>query len=201
MCAPRSAPASRRAPSNFADIEKAIRKIIPPTELDTMADNIGMPISGINITYNNTGVIGPQDGDIQIKLEGGPSADRRLRARAARTAAARFPGRDFRFSAGRHRQPDPEFRRAGADRRADRAAPISNANFAYANQIAAPAAPDPRRRRRAHPAVAQLSRPQRRRRSHPRTICRPDRTRRHQQPGRQPRRQRPGRADLLAQSR
>jgi multidrug efflux pump subunit AcrB len=28
-----------------------------------------MPISGINMTYNNTGVIGSQDGDIQIKLK------------------------------------------------------------------------------------------------------------------------------------
>jgi CzcA family heavy metal efflux pump len=52
----------------LADVQKAIRKIIPPEEIDTVADNIGMPISGINMTYNNTGVIGPQDGDIQIKL-------------------------------------------------------------------------------------------------------------------------------------
>ena len=36
-----------------------------------------MPISGINMTYNNTGVIGPQDGDIQIKLKEGhrPTAE------------------------------------------------------------------------------------------------------------------------------
>src|SRR5207344_1341156 len=49
-------------------IQKAIREIIPPEELDTLVDNIGMPISGINMTYNNTGTIGTQDGDIQIKL-------------------------------------------------------------------------------------------------------------------------------------
>ncbi|MGO4713436.1 efflux RND transporter permease subunit [Bradyrhizobium sp. 2TAF24] len=53
----------------FADIQKAIRRLIPPDQLDTMVDNIGMPISGINMTYNNTGVIGTQDGDIQIKLK------------------------------------------------------------------------------------------------------------------------------------
>jgi multidrug efflux pump subunit AcrB len=57
--------------NQFADVQKAIRKIIPPHEIDTLADNIGMPISGINMTYNNTGVIGPQDGDIQIKLKVG----------------------------------------------------------------------------------------------------------------------------------
>jgi len=49
------------AAGQFAEIEKAIRKIIPPGEIETMADNIGMPISGINMTYNNTGVIGPQE--------------------------------------------------------------------------------------------------------------------------------------------
>jgi multidrug efflux pump subunit AcrB len=31
--------------NQFADIQKAIRKIIPPGEIDTLADNIGMPIS------------------------------------------------------------------------------------------------------------------------------------------------------------
>src|SRR4029079_13755936 len=63
--------------NQLADVQKAIRKIIPPGEIDTLADNIGMPISGINMTYNNTGVIGPQDGDIQIKLREGhrPTAD------------------------------------------------------------------------------------------------------------------------------
>ena len=55
--------------NQLADIQKAIRKIIPPDQIDTMTDNIGMPISGINLTYNNTGVIGTQDGDIQIKLK------------------------------------------------------------------------------------------------------------------------------------
>src|SRR6201992_986062 len=55
--------------NQFADIQRAIKKIIPPDQIDTMTDNIGMPISGINMTYNNTGVMGPSDGDIQIKLK------------------------------------------------------------------------------------------------------------------------------------
>jgi multidrug efflux pump subunit AcrB len=36
--------------SQFAEIEKAIRQIIPPDELDTLVDNIGFPVSGINMT-------------------------------------------------------------------------------------------------------------------------------------------------------
>ncbi|WP_240723015.1 efflux RND transporter permease subunit, partial [Lactobacillus crispatus] len=44
--------------SQCADIQKASRRLIPADQLDTIVDNIGMPISGINMTYNNTGVIG-----------------------------------------------------------------------------------------------------------------------------------------------
>jgi multidrug efflux pump subunit AcrB len=83
--------------NQFADVQKAIRKIIPPGEIDTLADNIGMPISGINMTYNNTGMIGPQDGDIQIKLKEGhrPTAEyvQVLREQLPRA----FPGMTFAF--------------------------------------------------------------------------------------------------------
>jgi multidrug efflux pump subunit AcrB len=81
----------------FADITKAIRQIIPPEELSTVVDNIGFPVSGINMTYNNTGTIGSQDGDIQIKLsaEHAPTADyvRKMREELPR----RFPGVTFSF--------------------------------------------------------------------------------------------------------
>jgi multidrug efflux pump subunit AcrB len=56
-----------------------------------------MPISGINMTYNNTGVIGPQDGDIQIKLKDDhpPTA---LYVKALREQLPRqFPGMTFAF--------------------------------------------------------------------------------------------------------
>jgi multidrug efflux pump subunit AcrB len=83
--------------NKLADVQKAIRQIIPPEMIETMADNIGMPISGINLTYNNTGVIGPQDGDIQIKLKEDhkPTDDyvRELRERLPRE----FPGVTFAF--------------------------------------------------------------------------------------------------------
>ena len=80
----------------LADVQKAIRKLIPG-EIETMTDNIGMPNSGINLTYNNTGVIGSQDGDIQIKLREGhrPTAEhvRTLREQLPRL----FPGINFAF--------------------------------------------------------------------------------------------------------
>ncbi len=83
----------------FADIQKAIRKIIPPDQIDTITDNIGMPISGINTTYNNTGVMGPSDGDIQIKLkEDHPPTENYIKSDARAASAASSPERVLPFS-------------------------------------------------------------------------------------------------------
>lgn len=83
--------------NQLADIQKAIRQVIPPSELDTMTDNIGIPYSGINMTYNNTGVIGTQDGDIQIKLkEGHQPTDIYVKALREQLPRA-FPGVTFAF--------------------------------------------------------------------------------------------------------
>src|SRR3984893_10036341 len=81
----------------FADIEKVVRQTIPPDELESLVDNIGMSVSSINMTYNNTGTIGSQDGDIQIGL----SEEHRPTASYVRTLRevlpARFPGVTFSF--------------------------------------------------------------------------------------------------------
>ncbi|MFU2325524.1 efflux RND transporter permease subunit [Pseudomonas sp. NFX98] len=81
----------------IAQVEEAIRRIIPAEELNALVDNIGQPISGINMAYNNTGTIGAQDGDVQISLtEGhGPTADyvRHLREQLPR----QFPEVVFSF--------------------------------------------------------------------------------------------------------
>ena len=81
----------------FAAIEQAIRRVIPPAELGTLVDNIGMPVSGINLSYNNTGTIGTQDGDVQIALQPvhRPTAEyvKTLREQLP----ARFPGATFSF--------------------------------------------------------------------------------------------------------
>ena len=52
-----------------AQVEDAVRKVIPPNELDTVVDNIGLPVSGINMAYNNSGTIGVEDADILISLK------------------------------------------------------------------------------------------------------------------------------------
>jgi multidrug efflux pump subunit AcrB len=81
--------------ARFADVEKAIREVIPPSEVAAVADNIGTYVSGINTIYNNTGTIGESDGDIQISLNEGhaPTPDyvNLLRQQLPR----RFPGMSF----------------------------------------------------------------------------------------------------------
>ena len=58
-------------------VEHTIRQIIPPEQLDNFVDNIGLPYSGINMAYNNSGTIGPADADVLITLKENhaPTAD------------------------------------------------------------------------------------------------------------------------------
>ncbi|WP_296953119.1 efflux RND transporter permease subunit [uncultured Massilia sp.] len=83
--------------ARFARIEQAIRRTIPGSQIATMVDNIGLPASSINLTYNNTGTSGSHDGDFQIALAEGhrPTADY---VRALREALPRaFPDTTFSF--------------------------------------------------------------------------------------------------------
>jgi len=50
-------------------IDAAIRHIIPANELEGIVDNIGLPTSGINLSYSNSATIGPEDMDIQISFK------------------------------------------------------------------------------------------------------------------------------------
>jgi multidrug efflux pump subunit AcrB len=49
-------------------VETSIRKTIPPTEVDNILDNIGLP-SNINYMYNNTGLTGAADVDVLVSLK------------------------------------------------------------------------------------------------------------------------------------
>ena len=157
--------------NQFAEVQKVIRKIIPPDQIETITDNIGMPISGINMTYNNTGVTGPQDGDIQIKLkEDHPPTDNYVKALREQLPRA-FPGLTFAFlpadivnqilNFGAPAPIDLQIRGANLRR-----------EFRLRQQVTGSHSPDPRRRRCAHSAIAELSELQRRRRPDPRAVCR-----------------------------
>ncbi|HTV84998.1 MAG TPA: efflux RND transporter permease subunit [Dyella sp.] len=118
----------------FSHIERTVRGVIPPQELGTVVDNIGLSNSGINTTYNNTGLIGEQDGDIQIALNEGhrPTAEyvRKLRELLPRT----YPGVTFSFPPADIVSQILNF---GAPAPLDLQirGPHLAANFAYANQL------------------------------------------------------------------
>jgi multidrug efflux pump subunit AcrB len=78
-------------------IDNSIRRQIPKSELDTILDNIGLPYSGLNLSYNNTGQIGSADADLLVSLneKHGPTADYVHRLRE--TLPKEFPGTTFYF--------------------------------------------------------------------------------------------------------
>jgi len=55
----------------IAQIEREVRKVIPPNDIDTIVDNIGLNQSPINQLYSNSGIVGLQDGDVFISLKDG----------------------------------------------------------------------------------------------------------------------------------
>jgi len=78
-------------------IEGVVRETIPKQELASIVDTLGIPYSGINLSYSNTGVVGTSDGDIFVTLneDHHPTVDyvRSLRQQLAQ----KYPGVIFSF--------------------------------------------------------------------------------------------------------
>jgi multidrug efflux pump subunit AcrB len=49
-------------------IDRTIRQNIPADQVVTIVDNIGLPYSGLNLSYSTSAPIGPADADIQVQL-------------------------------------------------------------------------------------------------------------------------------------
>ncbi|MBK6289759.1 MAG: efflux RND transporter permease subunit [Gammaproteobacteria bacterium] len=79
------------------DVEEEIRRVIPAADIASVVDIVGLPNSGINLTYGTSGTIGTSDADILIRLEKDhrPTADyvRELRRRLPEA----FPSINFAF--------------------------------------------------------------------------------------------------------
>ena len=78
-------------------VEASIRTVIPKTEIASLVDNIGIPYSGINLTYSTSGPVGSGDADVFVNLTAGhrPTSEyvRALRAQLPRE----YPGVTFAF--------------------------------------------------------------------------------------------------------
>ncbi|GGC84843.1 efflux RND transporter permease subunit [Undibacterium terreum] len=79
------------------EVEKAIREIIPAKEIGTVLDNLGLPYSGINLSYSNAGTIGTLDGEILVSLNEGHSPTGAYVEQLRKELPKRFPGLEFFF--------------------------------------------------------------------------------------------------------
>ncbi|SAL29438.1 efflux RND transporter permease subunit [Caballeronia telluris] len=79
------------------EVEKVVRQIVPPTQLSTILDNLGLPYSGINLSYSNAGTIGTLDGEIQVALTPDHEPTESYIDKLREVLPQRFPGVDFFF--------------------------------------------------------------------------------------------------------
>lgn len=78
-------------------IEQEIRREVPPHEITTMLDNIGLPYSGINTSYSNSGVIGTSDGEILVNLATDHRPTEEYIHKLRENLPRQFPGVEFFF--------------------------------------------------------------------------------------------------------
>jgi multidrug efflux pump subunit AcrB len=78
-------------------VEAAIRELVPKDQLNTILDNLGVPNSGINLSYSNAGTIGTLDGEIQLSLKEGHRPTDEFVTLLRAELPKRFPGIEFFF--------------------------------------------------------------------------------------------------------
>jgi multidrug efflux pump subunit AcrB len=78
-------------------VENSIRRQIPQTEVNSIIDNIGLPYSGINLSYSNSAPVGASDANILVTLapKHRPTAEYVSALRLS--LAKEFPGVTFAF--------------------------------------------------------------------------------------------------------
>jgi multidrug efflux pump subunit AcrB len=79
------------------EVEQVIRTVVPSRDLDTILDNLGLPYSGINLSYSNAGTIGTLDGEIQVALNRDHAPTHEYIDTLRAILPQRFPGVEFFF--------------------------------------------------------------------------------------------------------
>ncbi|CAF0698336.1 efflux RND transporter permease subunit [Candidatus Methylacidithermus pantelleriae] len=82
----------------FAQVEEAIRQLIPPGELETIVDNIGLPVYfSTTLAFSDSMTEGPFDGEILISLKEGHKPTAHYMKRLREELPKRFPSFSFFF--------------------------------------------------------------------------------------------------------
>jgi CzcA family heavy metal efflux pump len=78
-------------------VENTIRKTIPPSELGGILDNVGLPVSGINLSYSNGGTIGNADAEVLGSLQPNHHPTAEYVSQLRNELSKQFPGTTFFF--------------------------------------------------------------------------------------------------------
>jgi multidrug efflux pump subunit AcrB len=78
-------------------VERSIKQQLPQGEISNVIDNIGLPYSGINTSYNNTGTVGTSDADILVTFAVNHHKTARYVHDLRISLAKQFPGVTFSF--------------------------------------------------------------------------------------------------------
>lgn len=79
------------------EVNEIIRGVIPAGELGGILNNIGIPNSSINLSYNTSGVIGPGDADVLVSLKPGHAPTQNYVRQLRKRLTHEFPGTLFYF--------------------------------------------------------------------------------------------------------
>ena len=78
-------------------VENSIRREVPAAEVSSIIDNIGLPYSGINLSYSNSAPVGNSDADILVSLTPQHHPTDKYVNDLRVTLAKQFPGVMFAF--------------------------------------------------------------------------------------------------------
>jgi multidrug efflux pump subunit AcrB len=84
--------------ANLCDlVERSIRREIPAGEIEGVIDNIGLPYSGINLSYSNSAPVGTSDADILVTLSVNHHPTDNYIRQLRQALPKQFPGVTFAF--------------------------------------------------------------------------------------------------------
>jgi multidrug efflux pump subunit AcrB len=81
----------------FGDVERAIRKDIPASQIETLLDNMGIPNSSINLSLSDESLMSPADGEIMIALKEGHQPTTDFMDKLYADLPRKFPAQTFFF--------------------------------------------------------------------------------------------------------
>src|ERR1044071_4974541 len=83
----------------FYEVGRLIREVIPPNEIGSVLDNIGLPVSGINLAFSDNATIRSADGEILVALNPNHKPTAQYTRILREKLHQNFPDMEFSFAA------------------------------------------------------------------------------------------------------